>query len=101
MDKTKKKERLANRYQRSFISNDYLTIARRFLNLSTRPPASTNFCLPVKKGWHLEQTSTLISEPLVDLVTTVSPHAHLITHSSYLGWIASFISIYLTKLFHC
>ena len=81
-------------------SNTYylLKFSSLFLNLSTRPPASTNFCLPVKKGWHLEQTSTLISEPLVDFVTTVSPHAHLITHSSYLGWIASFIFIIPHKI---
>ena len=58
------------------IPNYFLKFSSLFLNLSTRPPASTNFCLPVKKGWHLEQTSTLISLPLVDLVTTVSPHAH-------------------------
>ena len=36
-----------------------------------------------KKRLHLEQISTLISPPLVDLVVTVSPHAHLMTHSSY------------------
>lgn len=62
------------------------------MNLSTLPPASTNFCLPVKKGWHLEQISTLISPPfgLVERVRTVSPQAHLIVTSSYLGWIPSF-----------
>ncbi len=28
------------------------------LNRSTRPAVSTNFCLPVKKGWQDEQIST-------------------------------------------
>src|SRR3954454_15218650 len=30
------------------------------LKRSTRPAVSTNFCLPVKNGWHDEQMSTLI-----------------------------------------
>ena len=64
---------------------------RRFLNLSTRPPASTNFCLPVKNGWHFEQISTRRS-PLVDLVLTTSPHAQVIVHSLYSGWRPCFIS---------
>ena len=71
----------------------YLLLASSlFLNLSTLPPASTNFCLPVKKGWHFEQISTLISPPfgLVERVRTVSPQAHRIVTSSYLGWIPSF-----------
>src|SRR2546428_10093968 len=29
-------------------------------NRSTRPAVSTSFCLPVKYGWHLAQTSTWI-----------------------------------------
>ena len=70
-----------------------------FLNLSTRPPASTNFCLPVKKGWHLEQISTLRSPPLVDLVSTTSPQAHLIMQVSYFGWIPSFIVLYLISTY--
>jgi hypothetical protein len=73
-----------NRHHALCFATDYLLRpCNLFLNLSTLPPASTNFCLPVKKGWHLEQISTLISPPLVDLVVTVSPHAHLMTHSSY------------------
>ena len=52
-----------------------------FLNLSTRPPASTSFCLPVKKGWHLEQISTLMSF-LVERVSNVAPHAHFIVVAS-------------------
>ena len=30
-----------------FCIFDYLSIPKRFLNLSTRPPVSTSFCLPV------------------------------------------------------
>ena len=60
--------------------------SRRFLNLSTRPPESTNFCLPVKKGWHLEQMSTRsspLASPFVERVVTVSPHAQRIVTSLY------------------
>ena len=32
----------------------------RLLQRSTRPAVSTNFCLPVKNGWHWLQISTLI-----------------------------------------
>ena len=47
---------------------DYLPFfAYFFLNRSTRPSVSTIFCVPVKKGWQLEQMSTLMS-PTVDLV---------------------------------
>src|SRR5690606_18977396 len=38
-----------------------------FLNLSTRPPVSTNFCWPVKNGWHTAQISTrrfFLTEPV-------------------------------------
>ena len=59
----------------------YLSRLYFFLNLSTRPPVSTNFCFPVKKGWHFEQISTFIS-CLVDLVSITSPQAHLIV----VGW---------------
>jgi len=61
-----------------------------FLNLSTRPPASTNFCLPVKNGWHLEQISTLNSD-FVERVVNVSPQAHLTVASTYSGCIPCFI----------
>ena len=43
-------------------------------NLSIRPAVSTSFCLPVKKGWHLEQISTLIFF-LLDPTSTTLPHA--------------------------
>ena len=46
---------------------DYF-MPKRFLNLSTRPPVSTSFCLPVKKGWHFEQISTCIWERQKNIV---------------------------------
>jgi hypothetical protein len=61
-----------------------------FLNFSTRPALSMNFCLPVKKGWQLEQISTRISF-LVDLVLNVFPQAQVTTHSWYSGWTSFFI----------
>src|SRR2546427_12182705 len=44
-------------------------------NRSTRPAVSTSFCLPVKYGWHLAQTSTWI-RGTVERVTKLLPHAH-------------------------
>jgi hypothetical protein len=46
------------------------------LNRSTRPAVSTNFCLPVKKGWQALQISTLIFGCVLR-VTKVLPQAHL------------------------
>ena len=70
-----------NPFGTAFADPDYFPAAsRRFLNLSRRPPASTNFCLPVKNGWHLEQISTCIS-PATLLVLTSAPHAHLMVAS--------------------
>lgn len=43
-----------------------------------------NFCFPVKKGWHLEQTSTRIWGR-VERVRTTSPHAQVIVVSMYAG----------------
>lgn len=37
-----------------------LVFAYFLRNRSTRPSLSTNFCLPVKKGWQAEQISTWI-----------------------------------------
>ena len=43
---------------------------------STRPAVSTSFCLPVKKGWQLEQISTRSMSPLiVERVWNVWPQA--------------------------
>jgi len=44
------------------------------LKRSTRPAVSTNFCLPVKNGWHWLQMSTLILA-LVLRVTNEFPQA--------------------------
>jgi hypothetical protein len=49
-------------------------------NRSTRPAVSMNFCFPVKKGWHFEQTSTRMS-CLVERVWMTSPHAQVIVVS--------------------
>ena len=72
-----------------------------FLNLSTRPPVSTSFCLPVKKGWHLLQISTLsVSTSLVVPVLNVSPQAHTTVTSWYLGCISGFTFIHLALVFN-
>src|SRR4030088_1619824 len=42
---------------------------------STRPAVSINFCLPVKKGWHAEQISTLMSPRWAERVTKALPQA--------------------------
>jgi hypothetical protein len=65
-----------------------------FLKRSTRPPVSTSFCLPVKKGWHFEHMSTLRFS-LVEPVSKVSPHAQRTVHCVYFGWMFSFISYHL------
>src|SRR5580693_4905908 len=47
-----------------------------FWKRSTRPAVSISFCLPVKKGWQLEQISTRIICPLmVERVSNVLPQA--------------------------
>lgn len=55
-----------------------------FLNLSTRPAVSIIFCLPVIKGWQLEQISTLMSF-FVDLVSMTLPQTQVIVVSLYSG----------------
>src|ERR1700722_7928396 len=50
-------------------------------NRSTRPPESTSFCFPVKKGWHSLHSSTWRSA-LVECVTYVLPHEHLTVAST-------------------
>ena len=57
-------------------TNYFWNEAILFLNLSTRPPASTNFCFPVKKGWQSAQIPTLYSF-LVDLISQTFPQAHV------------------------
>ena len=53
-------------------------------NRSTRPAVSMSFCLPVKYGWHLAQTSTWITGT-VELVTNVFPQAHCTVARRSLG----------------
>ena len=57
-------------------------IAARWLNFSTRPAVSRNFCCPVQSGWQLEQTSTLMDGD-VDPVVNEFPHAHVTRASGY------------------
>src|SRR3989338_7034636 len=61
-----------------------------FANLSTLPAASTNFCFPVKNGWHFEHISTWIF-CFVERVCITSPHTHAIVVSLYSGCILSLI----------
>ncbi len=55
-----------------------------FMKRSTRPSVSTIFCVPVKKGWQLEQISTLIWGR-VDPVSNVLPHTQATEAFWYLG----------------
>lgn len=61
-------------------SSDFLESRAR--KRSTRPAVSTSFCFPVKRGWQLEQISTLISD-WVDPVSQVFPHTQV---TLALGW---------------
>jgi len=63
-----------------------------FLKRSTRPPASTNFCLPVKKGWHSEQISTRMFS-LTDPVSNSLPQTQVTLVTVNFGWIACFILV--------
>ena len=65
-------------------------LASRRLNRSTRPPVSTSFCLPVKKGWHSEQSSTR-KEGTVERVVNSLPQEQCTWHSTYSGWIPVFM----------
>ena len=49
---------------------------------SIRPAVSTSFCLPVKKGWQVEQISSTIAPLWVERVWKVVPQAHLTVVSS-------------------
>ena len=61
-----------------------------FRNRSIRPAVSTNFCLPVKNGWHLEQISTLILD-LVEPTSISLPHAQRMVVLAYSGWMSFFM----------
>ena len=63
----------------------FLTTFSYFLRKrSTRPAVSSMRCLPVKKGWQFEQTSTE-NEPFVDAVFHCCPQAQEMFASVYLG----------------
>src|SRR5580700_11043444 len=64
----------------------------RFWKRSTRPAVSTNFCVPVKNGWHFEQMPMRMSLR-VDFVLMMLPHAQWITASTYSGCILAFMKI--------
>ena len=91
----KNKAALAYRLN-NYVLFNYLSIPKRFLNLSTRPPVSTSFCFPVKNGWHFEQISTRIFF-FVEPVSITLPQAQVIVVCSYFGWIFSFIFIHLFR----
>src|SRR5258708_28959206 len=63
-DTEKKRAGRARPLQRFLRCGNYFlpaaagTLAYFFWKRSTRPAVSTSFCLPVKKGWQLEQIST-------------------------------------------
>ena len=52
----------------------FVFLAYRFWNRSTRPAVSTNFCVPVKNGWHFEQMPMRMSL-CVERVLMMLPHA--------------------------
>lgn len=61
------------------------------LNRSIRPAVSTTLCLPVKKGWQLEQMSTLRMLFVLRVWNTL-PQAQDTSQGAYFGWIASFMA---------
>src|SRR5882724_12618388 len=69
----------------------FVFLAYRFWKRSTRPAVSTNFCVPVKKGWHFEQMPMRMSFR-VERVLRIFPHAQWITASTYSGCILAFMS---------
>src|SRR5439155_19103429 len=67
-------------------SSAFLRLSQLYLrwNFSTRPVVSMYFILPVKKGWHAEQISTVIAF-LVLRVVNLLPQPQTTVASSYLG----------------
>src|SRR5258707_14946505 len=87
--------------QKSQIKNYFVAGSSAFLrlsqlyffwNFSTRPVVSTNFILPVKKGWQAEQISTVIFF-FVLRVLNLFPQPQVTVASSYLGCMPSFMGI--------
>src|SRR4029077_12097561 len=52
-----------------------------------------SFCLPVKKGWQLEQISRRRSSFLVERVVQVAPQAQWTFRTAYTGWIPAFMTL--------
>src|SRR4029077_5969329 len=84
------RERLINHIQ-PHPPVPWLLMPYFLLTFSTRPAESTNFFLPVKKGWQFEQISTWIL-PTVERVSTTWPQAQVIVAALYSGWIPAFIN---------
>src|SRR5690242_6086111 len=64
--------------RRYFLAASTLAAASAYflVKRSTRPAVSISFCLPVKKGWQLEQISTFMRSPLmVERVWKLLPQA--------------------------
>src|SRR6266446_6085727 len=61
----------------TFAASTFAAASAYFLvKRSTRPAVSISFCLPVKKGWQLEQISTFSLSPLmVERVVKLWPQA--------------------------
>src|SRR5207302_3541106 len=74
----------------------FLRLSQLYLrwNFSTRPVVSRYFILPVKKGWHAEQISTVMFF-LVLRVTNLLPQPQVTVASTYCGWIPDFMFILL------
>src|ERR1700730_10307784 len=70
----------------------FLRLSQLYLrwNFSTRPVVSTYFILPVKKGWHAEQISTVMFLRVLR-VTNLLPHPQTTVASTYSGWIPVFM----------
>lgn len=62
------------------------------LNLSTRPSACVNLCLPVKNGWQFEHVSTRISFFVDDVSNSTPQLTHVTVILLTVGWIPLFIN---------
>ena len=78
----------ANGLSHHLLSNFAYFLRKR----SIRPAVSTKRCLPVKKGWQLEQISTCTFWLLVDKASTSKPQAQVILALCTLGWMFCFMT---------
>lgn len=65
----------------------------RLRNFSTRPAESTNFWVPVKKGWQFEQISTCISGTFERISVTgpLGVQGQMTLHATKFGWVSAFM----------